>query len=234
MYLRELADLNLDDPAQIQAFLDRFGRLGHWQKGARALGYDVANSQGLPIDDWKQRIDEWCADGTVTDGEEEAMLRLEGLQHLDDFKGWVLTFRRLTAIWKQYQETDTGTDLPLAFSTDLLGFKHVLEALLEPFSPKVGLLESPDQFNPAQPFGERIRLESVLALQLFNHITSGGAYHTCRNETCRRLFVHQQGRAKAGQYRGEGVLYCSANCARAQAAREFRRRQRQKKKGDTT
>lgn len=224
MYLRQLRDLNLDDPAQIQEFLDAYGRLGHWQKGVRVLGCDVARDEGLPWEEWHRQIDTWVQQEVVTDKEEQMMLRDEGLQHLEDFRAWVLTFRAMTDIWKQHK--DTGADpglLPLAVA---------LEELLEPFSPKLGLPFTVDETTPAQPFGERVRLESALALQLFNHMAAGNVYNTCANETCLRLFVHQQGRAKAGQYRGEGVMYCTDNCARAQAARQFRRRQRQKK-GET-
>jgi hypothetical protein len=67
-------------------------------------------------------------------------------------------------------------------------------------------------------------LEEICALELFNHIVSGEVYRQCQNENCRRLFVLQYGRARHGMNKREGVMYCSASCARATAQRAYRRR----------
>jgi len=70
----------------------------------------------------------------------------------------------------------------------------------------------------------------ALCLQLFNHIVEGAGFRICANETCGRFFWRQRGRAKYRQFHTTGVRYCSRTCARAQAARELRRR----KKGAST
>ena len=78
----------------------------------------------------------------------------------------------------------------------------------------------------AGPYGYEIPLYAICCLELFNHIAEEADYRTCANETCGRLFVRQRGRAVHGQHRVKGVKYCSADCARAQAQRQYRRRQR--------
>jgi hypothetical protein len=67
-------------------------------------------------------------------------------------------------------------------------------------------------------------LAEFCALELFNHVAASEVYRRCENETCRRVFVRQYGRAEHGQTRREGVMYCSYHCAQAQAQRNYRRR----------
>ncbi len=67
-------------------------------------------------------------------------------------------------------------------------------------------------------------LYDICCLELFNHIVERAPYRRCQNETCGRLFVRQSGRARHGQRRTRGVLFCSSSCARAQAQRAYRRR----------
>jgi hypothetical protein len=67
-------------------------------------------------------------------------------------------------------------------------------------------------------------LLDILVMQLFNDIAAGIAYKTCANDTCRGLFVHQIDRTADRHFRSKGTRYCSPRCARAQAQRNYRRR----------
>jgi hypothetical protein len=92
---------------------------------------------------------------------------------------------------------------------------------LGPFHPQVVYSSA----SPGAQF-EDAPLYAVCCLELFNHLGERAGYRRCANESCGRLFVRQRGRAEHGQYRVRGVVkYCSNLCARAQAQREYRRRQ---------
>jgi len=69
---------------------------------------------------------------------------------------------------------------------------------------------------------------TALMVQLHNLIVDGLKIRRCANETCGRPFTRQRGRARKGQYRNSGVIYCDAACGKAQMQREYRRRNRQR------
>jgi hypothetical protein len=87
--------------------------------------------------------------------------------------------------------------------------------------------------QPDHRVGATVYVASVA--QMFNHIAQNADYKICANETCSRPFVHQvDGTSEYGQYRSEGVIYCSNRCARAQVQREYRRRKEKKKRVNGT
>jgi hypothetical protein len=82
-----------------------------------------------------------------------------------------------------------------------------------------------------EPIGQReppdeTSLYRAAMLQLVNDLAANETVRTCANETCGRPFVRQLGRSAYGGHRRIGTLYCSSSCARAQYAREKRRRDR--------
>jgi hypothetical protein len=94
--------------------------------------------------------------------------------------------------------------------------KSSMHAALSSFSIGIGSLTD-----------RRPTIYSVAFLQMYNHIAENATIRECANETCRRAFVRQRGRAEYGQNRTSGIKYCTRECARAQAQRELRRRRKQ-------
>ncbi len=106
-------------------------------------------------------------------------------------------------------------------------FVVTMNAALKPFSVHVAypgadtLLDAPSTYETA-------------ALQLAGHIAEHRQVRNCANERCTRLFTRQRGRAKYDKTNhSTGVLYCSAQCAKAQAERNRRARLRAQGPGKT-
>ena len=105
---------------------------------------------------------------------------------------------------------------------------------LAPFRPSIVFVDGDDESVTTGPHPGHLRrdgipLYAILCLELFNHIAEHApVYKTCQNETCGRLFVRQSRRALHRQHRTQGVKFCSSECARAQAQRQYRRRKAKK------
>jgi hypothetical protein len=96
---------------------------------------------------------------------------------------------------------------------------------LRPFHPELRIAGSPQDDRWSTFYGGSVPYYFICCLELYNHVAEHASLRTCANEHCARLFVRQKGRARHGQHRRFGTKYCSLACARAQAQRDFRRRQ---------
>ena len=113
------------------------------------------------------------------------------------------------------------------------GLTNLFDFALRPFHPgitidhtKFGTRGASDVSLVPSHVRQGLDLYPICTLELYRHVVENADYSLCENETCSRLFVRQIGRAKYGQHRTRGVLYCTPSCARAQAQREYRRRNR--------
>jgi hypothetical protein len=103
-----------------------------------------------------------------------------------------------------------------------------LNAAIRPFQAHIELA-SPDGIGvlAGRPSAN---LYSALCLQLMNEMAASSTFRRCANETCGRLFVRQRGGSRYGQHRSD-AMYCTPECARMQAQRQYRRRKRAQEGG---
>lgn len=113
-----------------------------------------------------------------------------------------------------------------------LWLEKALSPALRPFHPRLMLRYPKDAEGRPTIAGRAAAVDflsaslfAVCALELFNHVAEDAAYKICANARCGRLFVRQEGRARHGQHRIEGVRFCSESCLRAQKQRDYRARQ---------
>jgi hypothetical protein len=174
------------------------------------------------------------------------------IETLEEFRFAARCIRDLYSAWLMFKDnrevhefnwtSPTWPDLFDSFAEPAALLSYMLKVFLRDFAPQVrmswkysGPAQADDVFRPADamaveptPGPETAALYAVCALELFNHIIDSAEYHECANERCKRTFVHQQGRSEKGQRRSRGVIYCSPECARATAQREYRRRRRRR------
>lgn len=238
MYL-ELIALDLDDPAAIMGFVDIYGELG--VRNGRAAS-NRTSLAGFSLFEGQEEISAALLEGREKATAAAGLPMIAG-ETLDEFRWGVLCIRDMVSAWRAVQGAlDPGEHRwecsiweyqgeldPVPWKDD--GVLSVLESglgdALEAFAPTV--ITNPDVVI----FGDHWAFE-IACLELFNHMIENATYKKCANETCGRFFVRQRGRSAHGQHRRTGVKYCSAECAKAQAQRAYRRRKREETSGEMT
>jgi hypothetical protein len=230
----ELIAVDLDDPQRILDFVQVFGLLGTRSGRAANNPLNLAGFHFLPA---STKIAEKLSRDHAEIAEADGLPGRIG-ETLDEFRWGALCMRDLVSAWQitlDNGKADTHRwespvweiaehpvdDVPWA-SPD--GHLYLLACGLsfgvESFAPVVRTHR-----EEALPIFDDHWAYEICCLELFNHIVEQATYRYCANETCERLFVRQWGRAVHGQHRTRGVKYCSSQCARAQAQRQYRRRQ---------
>lgn len=258
-YLREFLELDTDDAEAVLAFCAAWGPVGKYDCTDLAnLPYSGRFAQdadrALPLP-WTPGWEHFDAPGL------QRRVRRLGFRHLDGVHSvgrvgiyqdalfnMVLLWRFATGAIDAAELAEEarpagqpyiGLDRDRLRSADVsrASFELVnqLNMALTPFHVRVEL-----HLNEFVPAGEPVpNVYQAACLQLANHIAEHVSYRRCASETCRRLFVRQRGGSKIasergiehGQYHSSGVMYCTPQCARAQAARVSRRRKQAAKTG---
>jgi hypothetical protein len=230
----ELIAVDLNSTAAILEFVTVFGPLG--VRSGRVAKSNPHGLAGLSYLHASDKIAERLSDDHLKLAQAERPPLGMG-ETLDEFRWGALCMRDLVSAWRIVRgEIDADTHrweapvweiaespedlLPWEPKTGAVGILTIgLTLDLAGFAPTVQ-----HDWEAALPIFDDHWAYEICCLELFNHIVEEASYKHCANETCRRLFVRQRGRAVHGQHRTRGVKYCSRECARAQAQRQYRRR----------
>lgn len=260
LYLREFLELDARDPEAVLAFCRQWGPVGRFDCSDLAnlpfsgrYAQDADNALPLP---WAPRWKRMDAERLQRAVRRLGFRGLIGVHSVARVQVYQDTLSDLLLLWRFASGEISGDELAeqarpeerpyLSLSREQLRSVSVgraeydlvpqLNLALTPFHVRLEL-----HLSDLAPLGTPLpNVYEVACLQLANHIAERASYRHCANETCGRLFVRQRGGSKIanmrgqehGQYHSTGVMYCTPQCARAQAARALRRRKREDRAGE--
>ncbi len=227
LYLFELADLDLSDVEAVAGLCRTLGPIAPLRRRA-----DLP--PGRP-GTWRREMllhaMRYGRTWEPTDAQDDDFIGIE--PHVDELTYRVRVLRQLTqhlhahaagaAVGEAWPDCDNDYEAWRRFST-------LTDAALSPFRLRVMVDVGHSDFNVGEPHPA---LYSIAVLQMFNDFVEQVDFRICAAEKCGRTFVRQRGRSQSYS-RTTGVIYCSATCANAQAQREWRRKQREKKRNGET
>ena len=252
-YLREFLDLDATDPASVLAFCEKWGPIGRDDCSdlpalpfAGPFARDADDALPLP---WSPRWAHMDPEKRARQLRRTGLHHLSGVHSVARAAVYQDALSNMVSLWRYLNGDLEGHELArLARPLEGMPYLSVTREALPSVEVDRVAFDLVNQLNLAlAPFHVRLELQTghrqaigmplancfqAACLQLANHIAEHAVYQRCANETCGRLFVRQRGGSKLaeahgaerGQYHGTGVLYCTPQCARAQAARALRRR----------
>ena len=263
LYVREFMEVDASDAAATEAFCRRYGPVGEWAladlPAAQAAGARWPTGRCFLPEPWRslelgvaRGAAAFDADiaGTIGDalGEALALAELVGFKTvaqnhpLSQVGLYQDVMHDMICIWRLFSEGSSHEELTSELrvfattegdATDAGRAAQLAEALNRALSPFTVRLEGRMAADEGLSTDD-VNVYQAMCLQLANHIAENATYRRCANEPCGRRFVRQRGGAKFGQHHTSSVLYCTPQCARAQASRALRRRKREAKEAKET
>jgi len=251
LYLRELQDVNPDDYKAVYGFINEWGRIARpeYKRGITAEDLSIGWVDLPPIGQSPRLYAKIAARISSVDYPDRWDSRL--WSHIEEEALHIRMFKFMVSFYEEFQRSKGSPD-PSRICWDdalpghgpentgqaVLHFSEILTLALKSIQPYISFQYPkgyPDETFPesgliSPSFRIQPTVYTAMAVQLFNHLVENATLLQCKNETCQRLFVRQRGRAEYDQHRTKGVYFCSKQCAKAQAQRDYRRRMKEKQR----
>ncbi|MEW6472748.1 MAG: hypothetical protein AB1679_10790 [Actinomycetota bacterium] len=208
LFLRDLLEIDPDDDGQVVAFLNEHGMIGREYFDPAITPRAAQKALRRPIPDTARGVGNRV---------EDARWYLKGARALT--RHWIAALEGADPAPAWADEGFRVIDADMAWGVFVEHFNFGLAA----FAPHAEMAST--RIKGVVIGRPHAGLYSGLCLQLANHLAEAAVVRHCAY--CGRPFVRQLGGAALGQYRTEGVMYCTVRCARNQAQREYRRRKKE-------